>query len=65
MEEVCTVGGCGVVLLLSPKREQPGYVDHRALIDAGPDARMVDNKSCSVSGTVSGIRFVIRRADRI
>ncbi len=55
----------GAVWLLSPKRGQRGYVDQRALIDAGPDARMVDNKSCSVSDTVSGIRFVIRRTDRV
>ncbi len=59
------VRSAGAVWLLSPKRGQRGYVDQRVLIDAGPDARMVDNRSCSVSDTVSGLRFVIRRTDRV
>jgi len=55
----------GGIWLLTPKRGQPGYVDQRDLILAGPAARVVDNKICSVSDTLSGIRFVIRKADRI
>jgi hypothetical protein len=39
-------------------------VDLRELIGAGPAAGLVDNKSCSVSDTTSGMRFVIRLADR-
>ncbi len=54
----------GGIWLLTPKRGQPGYVDQRALIPAGQQAGVVDNKSCSVSDTVSGMRFVIRKADR-
>jgi Protein of unknown function (DUF3052) len=55
----------GGIWLLTPKRGQPGYVDQRELILAGPAAGVVDNKTCSVSDTVSGIRFVIRKKDRV
>ena len=55
----------GGIWLLTPKRGQPGYVDQRELILAGPAAGLVDNKTCSVSDTVSGIRFVIRKIDRV
>jgi hypothetical protein len=55
----------GGIWLLTPKRGQPGYVDQRELILLGPAAGVVDNKTCSVSETVSGIRFVIRKVDRV
>jgi Protein of unknown function (DUF3052) len=55
----------GGIWLLTPKRSQPGYVDQTELILAGPSAGVVDNKTCSVSDTLSGIRFVIRKADRV
>jgi ligand-binding sensor domain-containing protein len=54
----------GGIWLLSPKRGLPGYVNQSELIAAGLEAGLVDNKSCSVSETTSGLRFVIRRADR-
>ena len=54
----------GGVWLLTPKRDQTGYLDQRELILAGQAAGLVDNKSCSVSDTTSGMRFVIRKADR-
>ena len=54
----------GGIWLLTPKRTQPGYVDQNDLIEAGKLAGVVDNKTCSVSDTSSGIRFVIRKADR-
>jgi DUF3052 family protein len=54
----------GAIWLLTPKRGMRGYVDQRELILAGPAAGLVDNKICSVSDTTSGMRFVIRRADR-
>ena len=60
-ERIAPAGG---IWLLTPKREQPGYVDQRALIAAGRAAGLVDNKVCSVSETTSAMRFVIRRADR-
>ncbi len=55
----------GGIWLLTPKRGQPGYVDQRDLILAGPAAGVVDNKTCSVSDTTSGIRFVNRKIDRV
>lgn len=55
----------GGIWLLTPKRGQPGYVDQTELILAGPTASVVDNKICSVSDTLSAIRFVIRKADRV
>jgi len=55
----------GGIWLLTPKRGQPGYVDQRDLILAGPSAGVVDNKICSVSDTLSAMRFVIRKADRV
>ena len=54
----------GGIWMLSPKRGHPGYVDQRPLITAGAAASLVDNKSCSVSDTVSAMRFVIRTKDR-
>ena len=54
----------GGIWLLTPKRNQPGYVDQNDLIEAGKQAGVVDNKICSVSDTTSGMRFVIRKADR-
>ena len=54
----------GGIWLLTPKRSHAGYVDQRDLILAGQQAGVVDNKTCSVSDTTSGIRFVIRRTDR-
>jgi hypothetical protein len=54
----------GGIWLLTRKRGQLGYVDQRELIAAGGTAGVVDNKICSVSDTISAMRFVIRRVDR-
>ena len=54
----------GGIWLLTTKRGQPGYVDQRELIAAGQQAEVVDNKICSVSPTLSAMRFVIRKKDR-
>jgi hypothetical protein len=54
----------GGIWLLTAKRGQPGYVDQRELIAAGQQAGVVDNKVCSVSPTMSAMRFVIRKKDR-
>ena len=54
----------GGIWLLTAKRGQPGYVDQRELIAAGQQAEVVDNKICSVSPTLSAMRFVIRKKDR-
>jgi Protein of unknown function (DUF3052) len=55
----------GGIWLLTPKRGRPGYIDQTELILTGPAAGVVDNKTCSVSDTLSGIRFVIRKVDRV
>jgi hypothetical protein len=55
----------GGIWLLTPKRGQPGYVNQTDLILAGPAARLVDNKICSISDTESAMRFVIRKVDRV
>ena len=55
----------GGIWLLTPKRGQPGYVDQRELIAAGQQAGVVDNKICSISSTISAMRFVIRKKERI
>ncbi|HEY0755015.1 MAG TPA: DUF3052 family protein [Ktedonobacteraceae bacterium] len=54
----------GAIWLLTAKRGLPGYVDQRELIAAGQQAEVVDNKVCSVSATVSALRFVVRKKDR-
>ncbi|MDQ6660142.1 MAG: DUF3052 domain-containing protein [Chloroflexota bacterium] len=54
----------GSIWLLTAKRGQPDYVDQRELIAAGQQAEVVDNKICSVSSTLSAMRFVIRKKDR-
>jgi hypothetical protein len=59
------IGQAGGIWLLTPKRGQQGYIDQNELILAGPAAGVVDNKICSVSDTISGMRFVIRKVDRV
>ncbi len=54
----------GGIWLLTAKRGQSAYVDQRELIAAGQQAGVVDNKVCSVSPTLSAMRFVIRKKDR-
>jgi hypothetical protein len=55
----------GGIWLLTPKRGQPGYLDQRDLIQAGPAAGLVDNKICSIDDHTSALRFVIRKIDRV
>jgi hypothetical protein len=55
----------GGIWLLTWKRGQQRYVDQRQLISRGPAAVLVDNKVCSISATVSALRLVIPRANRI
>lgn len=54
----------GGIWLVTPKRGRPGYIRGEDLIPIGLGERMVDNKICSVSEGLSGMRFVIRREDR-
>ena len=55
----------GGIWLLTPKRGRPGYLNQNELIEAGKYAGLVDNKVCSVSEETSGMRFVIRKEDRV
>ena len=55
----------GGIWLLTAKRGQPGYIDQREVIAAGQQAEVVDNKICSVSPTMSAMRFVIRKKNRL
>lgn len=54
----------GGIWILTPKRGFPGYLDQRELIPLGAAAGLVDNKTCSVSESISAMRFVIRKRDR-
>lgn len=54
----------GGIWLVTPKRGRPGYIRGEDLIPIGLAERLVDNKVCSVSEGLSGMRFVIRREDR-
>lgn len=54
----------GGIWLVTPKRGRPGYIRGEDLIPIGLAERLVDNKVCSVSDHLSGMRFVIRKHDR-
>lgn len=54
----------GGIWLLTFKRGYSDYIDQTSLIDAGKSAGVVDNKVCSVSDSLSAMRFVIRKEDR-
>ena len=58
------IRSAGGIWVFTPKRGQPGYVNGTDLIGMGAAAGLVDNKTCSVSQTISGMRFVIRLRDR-
>jgi len=66
---LAVAGGIGVITFRQPMtlRLRAGIVDVtlRYTLTPGPAAGVVDNKICSVSDTLSGIRFVIRKADRV
>jgi hypothetical protein len=49
-----------------PKRTAriPGALSENALRDAGLSMGLVDNKVCAIDDTWSGLRFVVRVADR-
>ena len=60
----------GGIWVLTAKRDQTsasgmGYLNQTDLIPLGLAAGLVDNKSCSVSDSESGMRFVIRKQDRV
>jgi len=60
----------GGIWVITAKRAQHsasglGYLNQSDVIPLGLAAGLVDNKSCSVNEQESGLRFVIRKADRI
>lgn len=59
----------GGIWVMTAKRDKKsasgmGYLNQTDLISLGLAAGLVDNKTCSVSETESGMRFVIRKKDR-
>ncbi len=59
----------GAIWVFTAKRSQRNasgmeYLNQSDLIPLGLAAGLVDNKTCSVSETESGMRFVIRKKDR-
>lgn len=59
----------GGIWVFTAKRDQRSasgmeYLNQSDLIPLGLAAGLVDNKTCSVSETESGMRFVIRKKDR-
>ena len=59
----------GGIWVITAKRDQKSasgmaYLNQDALIPLGLAAGLVDNKTCSISESESGMRFVIRRKDR-
>lgn len=54
----------GAIWLLTRKRNHPSYLSQDILVGRGSARDLVDNKVCSVSPSVSGMRFVVRRERR-
>lgn len=59
----------GGIWVITAKREQRSasglsYLNQSEVIPLGLAAGLVDNKSCSVNAQESGLRFVIRKAER-
>jgi hypothetical protein len=54
----------GYLWLITPKRGQDNYVNQMGLVPGGKRRGLIDNKTCSIDATRSGIRFVVPRALR-
>jgi DUF3052 family protein len=54
----------GYLWLITPKRGHDGYVNQMALVPGGKRRGLIDNKTCSIDDSRSGIRFVVPRALR-
>ncbi|HEY4580753.1 MAG TPA: DUF3052 family protein [Candidatus Acidoferrales bacterium] len=65
-EAIVSNGGVWVMTAKKGRRSASGmeYLNQTDLIPLGLAAGLVDNKTCSVSDSESGMRFVIRRKDR-
>ena len=54
----------GYIWLVTWKRGHANYVDQMKLVPCGKALALIDNKTCSIDGERSGIRFVVPRALR-
>jgi hypothetical protein len=54
----------GYLWLITWKRGHDGYVNQMHLVPPAKTRGLIDNKTCSVDGERSGIRFVVPRALR-
>ncbi|MEA2450618.1 MAG: hypothetical protein QOG63_2550 [Thermoleophilaceae bacterium] len=54
----------GYLWVLTRKRGHDGYVNQMHLVPAAKQLALIDNKTCSIDGERSGIRFVVPRALR-
>ncbi len=54
----------GYLWLITQKRGHEGYVNQMALVPGGKRRGLIDNKTCSIDESRSGIRFVVPRALR-
>jgi len=54
----------GYLWLITRKRGHENYMNQMLLVPFGKACGMIDNKTCSVDDTRSGIRFVVPRAKR-
>ncbi|MBI3536500.1 MAG: DUF3052 family protein [Chloroflexi bacterium] len=54
----------GIWVITFKKNKGAPYIPDSQLIPAGLAAKLVDNKICSVSDSMSAMRFVIRKDDR-
>ncbi|HYY21668.1 MAG TPA: DUF3052 family protein [Thermoleophilaceae bacterium] len=54
----------GYVWVITRKRGHDGYVNQMSLVPHAKRLGLIDNKTCSIDGERSGIRFVIPRAMR-
>lgn len=54
----------GYIWLVTRKRGREGYLNQMSLVPAAKRCLLIDNKTCSIDATRSGIRFVVPRALR-
>jgi hypothetical protein len=54
----------GYLWLITRKRGHDNYVNQMLLVPFGKRHGMIDNKTCSIDDSRSGIRFVVPRAKR-
>ena len=54
----------GYLWVLTRKRGRDGYINQMLLVPGAKERGLIDNKTCSIDETRSGIRFVVPRALR-